>query len=148
MSKVVEINFKPDERTLRQFGFIALFGFGLFGLLAWKEWLIFAAGLGSLREPLAYGFFGLGVVSLLFSLVWPKANWPIFVGLSVIAFPIGFVLSYVIMGVLFFLIIAPIAILLRVLGKDPMNRKYDRAAPSYWQKLETQRDQESYFRQF
>jgi len=148
MSKVIEINFKPDERTLRQFGFIALFGFGLFGLLAWQEWLLFAGGLGSMREPIAYGFFGLGVLSMLLSLVAPKANWPIYVGLSILAFPIGFVLSYVIMGILFFLIIAPIALLLKALGKDPMHRKYDRAVTSYWQKLETQRDPESYFRQF
>lgn len=148
MSQVVQINFKPDERTLRQFGFIALFGFGLLGLLAYKEWLIFAVGLGALREPIAYALFGLGALSLVFSLVYPKANGPIYVGLSVIAFPIGFVLSYVLMGVLFFLIIAPIALLLRALGKDPMHRKYDRAAASYWQKVEDRRDQESYFRQF
>ena len=48
------------------------------------------------------------------------------------AFPIGFVLSYLIMGTLYFLIIGPIALLFRVLGRDSMRRAYDPKASTYW----------------
>ena len=41
MSKLVEINFNPDTKTLRQFGVIALVGFGILGALAYYEKLLF-----------------------------------------------------------------------------------------------------------
>src|SRR5258705_9346733 len=94
MAKMVEINFRPDERTLRQFGWIALGGFGLLALCAWNEWLVFPHGLGAAREPRGFALLGLGALSALFSLALPRANGPPFVGLSLIAFPIAFLLSY------------------------------------------------------
>ena len=84
MSQLVELNFRPDARTLRQFGFIATVGFGLLALAAWREWLIFSAGLGEWRTVVSGSLAALGAVSLCFSLVYPKANWPIFVGLSIV----------------------------------------------------------------
>jgi len=145
---MVEINLSPDEKTLRSFGFIALAGFGVLALLAYKEWAIFAVGLGELRVPVAIGLAALGVVSALVSLVYPRANRPLFVGLSILAFPIGFVLSYIIMGTLFFLVIAPIGLMMRLLGHDPMHRKTDDDADSYWSPARPARPAADYFKQF
>jgi hypothetical protein len=36
------------------------------------------------------------------------------------------------MGILFFLVITPAAILLRLFGKDPLRLHYDKSAASYW----------------
>ena len=148
MSKMVEINWQPDDRTLRQFGWIALVGFLLIALLAWNEWLVFSVGLGSARTTVAYAFAGLGMLSAVFSLVAPKANKPIFLGLTLLSYPIGFVLSYVIMGFLFFGLITPVGLLFRLIGKDPLNRRFDRSAPTYWSDPRPRRGKESYFRQF
>ena len=148
MSKMVEINWQPDERTLRQFGWIALVGFSLVALLAWNEWLVFSMGLGEARTKVALGFAGLGVLSALFSLVAPKANKPIFLGLTLLSYPIGFVLSYVIMGFLFFGLITPLGLVFRLAGKDPLNRRFDRAATTYWSDPRPRRGKDSYFRQF
>lgn len=148
MSKMVEINWQPDERTLRQFGWIALGGFSLVALLAWNEWLVFSMGLGSARATVAGAFVGLGVLSALFSLVAPKANKPIFLGLTLLSYPIGFVLSYVIMGFLFFGLITPVGLVFRLIGKDPLNRSFDRGASTYWSDPRPRRGKESYFRQF
>lgn len=38
----------------------------------------------------------------------------------------------IIMGLVFFLTVTPTAIIMRLLGKDPMRRKLDRDAKSYW----------------
>jgi len=38
----------------------------------------------------------------------------------------------VIMGIIFFLAVTPIGLILRVAGKDRLNRKIDRGAKSYW----------------
>lgn len=148
MSKMVEINWQPDEGTLRQFGWIALGGFLLVALLAWNEWLVFGFGLGEARTTVAGAFAGLGVLSALFSLIAPKANKPIFLGLTLLSYPIGFVLSYVIMGFLFFGLITPLGLLFRLIGKDPLNRRYDPAAKTYWTDPRPRRDKASYFRQF
>ena len=37
-----------------------------------------------------------------------------------------------VMGVLFFLTITPIALIMRCLGKDPLHRKFNSDAKSYW----------------
>lgn len=148
MSKLVEINFNPDKRTLRQFGVIAFVGFGVLAVLAYYEKLVFSFGLGNARMPLVLTFAAIGTIALLFSLLAPKANRFLYVGLSLLAFPIGFVLSYVVMGTLFFLIIGPIAVLFRLFGQDPMHRDYDRDAPTYWQAAKPPRDKDSYFHQY
>jgi hypothetical protein len=148
MRSLVALDWNPDDRTLRQFGFIALAGFGLLAALAWFERGVFGFGLGSAREPIAAFFGGLAGVCLLFSLAFPRGNRPIYLGLSAVALPIGFVLSYLILGTLFYLIIAPIGLVLRLLGKDPLNRGFLRDAPSYWTDARPPRPRESYFRQF
>lgn len=148
MSKLVEINFRPDERILRQFGWIALGGFGLLALCAWNEWLVFRHGLGAAREPVAFALLGLGALSALFSLVFPKANAPLFVGLSVLAFPIGFVFSYLIMATLFYVVIAPVGLVMRVFGVDPMDRRLLPKAATYWVDARAPRAKADYFKQF
>jgi hypothetical protein len=148
MSKLVELNLNPDRKTLRQFGVIAFVGFGVLALLAYYEKLIFAFGLGDARLTVVGVLVGIGTLALFFSLVFPKANHFLYVGLTLLAFPIGFVLSYVIMGTLYFLIIGPIALLFRLFGRDSMHRRYDPNAPSYWADAKPPRDKESYFHQY
>ena len=42
------------------------------------------------------------------------------------------VVSPVVMGVIFFGVFAPVAIVMRMFGRDAMNRAWDPAAKSYW----------------
>jgi hypothetical protein len=42
------------------------------------------------------------------------------------------VMSPVVMAVVFYLAVLPVALILRMLGKDPMRVRFDRAATSYW----------------
>ncbi len=42
------------------------------------------------------------------------------------------VMSPVMMALVFYLAVLPTAFILRMLGKDPMRKRFDRAAPSYW----------------
>ena len=64
MAKMIEIQLDPDEKTLRQFGFIALFGMGAIATLAWFEWLVFAGGwLGAARPTVAATIAGVGVLA-------------------------------------------------------------------------------------
>ena len=148
MAKLIELNLDPDERTLRQFGWIALVGFAFLAGIAWNDWLIFAFGLGAWKQPVVAGLLGFGLLSALLGLVFPRANKPLFVGLSLAAFPIGFVVSHVIMATLYFAIITPMGLLMRLLGKDPLERKLVPEADSYWVDARPQRPREAYFKQF
>lgn len=38
----------------------------------------------------------------------------------------------IILGMLFYLTVAPTGLLMRAFGKDPLRLKFDRGAPSYW----------------
>lgn len=148
MSKMIEIDWRPDARTLRQFGWIALVGFGFLAAIAWNEILIFGFGLGGARAWVAGGFAALALLSGLFSLVAPKANLPIYLGLTLLSYPIGFVLSYVIMGFLFYVLITPLGLFFKLTGRDPMHRRFDREAATYWSDPRPRRGKDSYFRQF
>ena len=148
MSKLIDLNLSPDERTLRQFGWIALGGFGFLAVLAWQEWLIFAFGLGAWRGTVAGVFAGLAVAAALTSLVYPKANWGLYVGMTLVAYPIGFVLSYVIMGVLFYGMLAPVGLFFRLTGRDLLKRHFEPDSDSYWTVSRPPRPKEGYFRQF
>lgn len=145
---LAELNLNPDRRLLRQFGFFALAGFGLLAAGAWFEVLLFASGLGAAREATALGLLAAGALSALFSLVYPPANRPAYVLLSLVAFPVGFVLSYLVMGLLFFLVITPVGLALRLFGEDPMHRRRRDASQSYYTPARAARDRTRYFRQF
>lgn len=148
MSKMIEIDWRPDERTLRQFGWIAFVGFSFLAALAYWERLAFAGGLGQARSFVVGGFAGLALASAVFSLVAPKANRPIFLGLALLTYPIGFVVSHVILGFLFFGLITPLGLFFRLIGRDPLDRRFEPDAPTYWADPRPRRGKESYFRQF
>jgi hypothetical protein len=145
---MIELNLRPDERTLRNFGFIALAGFGFLALIAFKEWLVFSFGLGEARLPLTWSFLGLAGYATIASLTYPKANWPLYAGLTCVSFPIGLVVSFVIMTTLFYAIVAPVGLLLRAVGRDPMDRRFLPRVPSYWAQARPSRAKQAYFRQF
>ena len=44
--------------------------------------------------------------------------------------------------------LAPIGLVLRIFGKDPMHRRFERDAATYWVDARPPRPRESYFRQF
>ena len=145
---VASINLRPKPRVLRQFGYAAVIGFGLVGAMAWFQFGLFGAGLGSWRVGVAATMATLGALSLVFSLVCPRANLPLFIVLSVVAFPIGFALSYVVLGLLYYGVLTPAGFVLRLLGKDPMARRFETASRTYWVDAQKPRPESSYFRQY
>ena len=149
MARMIDLQLDPDEKTLRHFGFIALVGLGVIAALAWFERLVFAGGwLGDARETVAFALLGVGALAALLSLIHPKANKGLFIALSGVAYPIGFVLSYVIMGTLFFAVITPTGLVMRALGKDPLEKRFTANAPTYWSQCRSKRPSASYFQQF
>ena len=146
--RMIEINLQPSRRELRQFGAIACGAFLLLGGLVWVRGGLLGLEFGALTRPIGVGLGALGLLSGLLGWVAPAANRPLYVGLLVVTYPIGFVLSYLILGILFYGVITPIGLLLRALGHDPMQRRFEPERSTYWSEVKRRRSQESYFRQF
>ncbi|HZZ18535.1 MAG TPA: SxtJ family membrane protein [Opitutaceae bacterium] len=70
-----------------------------------------------------------------------------FVGLSYITYPIGMVVSHIALAVVYFLVLMPIGLVMRILGRDPLTRRFDPDQKSYWLKRPASRPPESYFKQ-
>jgi hypothetical protein len=146
--KMIEIDFNPGARALRQFGLIALVAFPTLGLLCYRWGGLFGLDFGGAALSVSLVLVGLGVVSGVLSWLAPRAIRPLYVTLLVITVPIGFVLSYGILGVLFYGVITPMALLFRLVGFDPLHRSFERDVETYWVEVRPRASKESYFRQF
>lgn len=145
---LVRLDLRPERKQLRQFGFVALAAFGLLGgVILWRGGL-FGADFGARGPAVAYVLWGIGVLSAFFSTVAPEANRPLFVALQVVAFPIGWVLSHVVLAVVFFGILTPVGLVFRLIGRDPLAKRFDSNERSYWVDLPEVSDKKDYFRQF
>lgn len=146
---MIQLNTKPDRKTLAQFGLVALVAFGLIGgLIFWKKELFGLHLSDGAARTTAFVLWGLGALSALLGLVKPELNRFLFVGLILVTFPIGFVLSYVIMFVIFYLIITPVGLVFRLIGRDPLAKRFDPKAATYWVPHRKAESVERYFRQF
>jgi hypothetical protein len=135
---LIRINRHPSSRSLRVFA-AALSAF----CLAWA-WGFWRRG----WAPVSLSFLGIVVLALVFAVIRPGWLRGAYLGLSYLTFPIGWVVSHVILAVVYFAVFTPIGLLLRVCGHDSLARRFDRGAVSYWQpRAERAPDPESYFRQ-
>ena len=81
-------------------------------------------------------------------LVLPAAGKHVFVVWMLAAVPIGWTISHAVLGIAFYLVITPIGLIMRLFGYDPMKRRFDAAATSYWSPHEPEADRSRYLRQF
>lgn len=143
------IDWTPSAPHLRRFGAACVVAFGAFG--TWVFWRHSVAGLG--LEPEIARRIGVGLWSLAAGcgvLGWAAPGWlrPLYVGLMAVGLPVGFLLSYLVMGVVFFGVVTPIGLVFRAIGRDALARKLDRDAATYWTPRRPVTDFGRYYRQF
>src|SRR5262245_32339696 len=104
-----DIDLHPNANKLRQFAGLWLAFIG--SLAVWKGWWQghVAIGIGLATIALVVGIVGL---------LWPTRIRLIFVGAMIVAFPIGFVVSHVLLAVLFYGLLTPVALHFRVIDRD------------------------------
>jgi len=130
--------FNPTDRMLRQFA----------GL-----WIVFfammAARLAFRGDPKwAFAVAAMAVTVGPMGIVWPRAIRPIFIGWMAAAYPIGWVVSRLVLGVIFYGLFTPVAFVLRLTGRDALGLEAKRAEHSYWQTKPHAADQSQYLRQY
>jgi len=136
---MIPINWKPDLKTLGEFAEAGMFVLGMV-----------AAPLAYFKgQPgIAAAFWVLAVALRIVGLTRPAWLKPVFVGLTLATWPIGWVVSRVALGLLYFAVFAPIALVFRLMGRDALQRSFDRNATTYWEPYRPNRGLERYLRPF
>jgi len=146
---IIEVNWNPPAKQLRSFGWICLVAFGALG--AWLHYQRTLFGFEFQPETagmIARTLWGIAAASALLALVAPSALRPLHVLLSAISLPIGLVISHVLMGLLYYGLFTPVALIFRIMGRDALDRRFEPGASTYWSKREQVTDQKRYYRQF
>ena len=128
----------PPDRMLRQFAGLSLVIFG--GIAAWRAYSGTVDGwtIGWALAAVLIG--GVGLVA-------PRAVRPIYQGWMILAFPIGWTVSKVVLGATLYLLFTPVALFFRLIGRDALKLR-SRASASYWQSKPGAKSGEEYLRQF
>lgn len=114
-----------SRKALRSFG--VLVGAVLLGVAAYAAWRR-----GWTLSTLAAALGGIGAALVVLGLAAPAVLRPVQRAWMALAVVLGFVMTRVILTVVFFGVVTPIGLVMRALGRDPMVRRPDPAAPSYW----------------
>ena len=134
---LIRINHHPSRRQLRVFAVAWLLFFGSLALALWtKDRVHPAAWLG-----------GFSLCLFVVGLVLPQSLRWVYLGMTYATFPIGWVLSHVVLAVVYYFALTPIGWILRLFRYDPLTRRFDRAASSYWKTRAEPSTAERYFRQ-
>jgi len=137
---LIEINWHPKNKELRNFAIIALIASLVIACLLYTlkgipiQWagIIVTAG---------FGIFLSSFISL-------KLTRIIYLGLFLVTFPIGWAISMILLTAFYFLLLTPLGLLFRLLGRDPLGRKFDPDAKSYWLDRRQTDSLDRYFHQY
>ncbi len=125
-------------KKLREFGFVVGGVFALLGVIIWLR--------GKAHFPY---FLYPGIALVLLGAVIPKVLKPLQKVWMSLAVLMGWVMTRVLLTVLFFITFTPISLYLRITGKDLLNLRFPSREPSYWKlcqkKLHSPADYEKQF---
>ena len=125
-------NIKPDIKEQKKAGYAV-------GIV-----LLAIGALLMYRNKPAYPYFiGVSALLLLLAFAAPKALKHFYIAWMSLAAVLGFIMTRLILSILFYIIITPIGLILRLTGKDLLDMKWDKKKNSYWIK----REKTEYFRE-
>ena len=135
---ILDINWNPDRRQIRQFAAIWIVFFAALGGLAWiRGQSVFWSAL-----------FGCVAAIGLVEYFRPGFMRPIYLAWMYVAFPIGWIISHLLLLAVYYLILTPTGLVMRLFGYDPMRKHFDATAKTYWTACEASSDSANYFKQY
>lgn len=132
-----DLPLNPTPRVLRQFS------------AAWFVVLLALATRALVRKhPLAAEILGavslIGIVGL-FRPTWVR--W-LFVGSSVIAFPIGWVVTQCVLAIMFYVVLTPLALIFRWRGRDELRLRPKSSETTFWVARDAPPEAKRYLKQY
>jgi hypothetical protein len=130
---------KPSLREQRLFGLIVAASLGVLGLLARRG--LDAGFLASTLWVLG-GFFALAYYAL------PPLRGPMFRAWMTLTFPLAWLVSHLVLGACYYLVLTPIGVILRLCRYDPLQRRFEPSASTYWLRRSERGEPLRYLKQF
>ncbi|MBN2120403.1 MAG: hypothetical protein JW734_05055 [Candidatus Omnitrophica bacterium] len=115
------MSIKSTKKDLRKFGVISAVI-----LLIWAG-IFFRQNKG-----FYFWFFIASFLALLLAIIVPAVFKPVFLVLNFLVKAISALVAYFILGIIFYLVITPIGLIVRLFGRDFLDRKFSRKASTYW----------------
>ncbi|HEV8058986.1 MAG TPA: SxtJ family membrane protein [Gemmataceae bacterium] len=134
-----DIDFHPPERKLRTFAglfFTAVTVLAGWQVLSHERWLI------------ASLLFVIGGIVATAGLVKPSAIRPVYAASMAASFPMGWVMSHLLLAIVYFGLFTPLAIFFRLIGRDALRLSSEPKAGSYLKPKSPPSNSRSYFRPF
>jgi hypothetical protein len=137
MTSITELP-EGNPKELRKFAMIMFIGFGVLGaLVLWR------------RGETGFALWGIGVLILAMGFIRPAILGPIYRGWMVLAMTLGLVMTHLILAVIYYVVFTPTGMVMRMVGRDPLQLKFDRNSGSYWiKKQSVEFTREQYERMF
>ena len=116
---------KKTDKELRRFGLVMTIPLALLGaLFLWKG------------KPAAPWLFGAAGFFLLTGLIAPRILAPIEIVWMAFARVLNVVVTFIILTILFYLVITPFGLIMRLFGKELIPKRFDTTQSSYWIKVD------------
>jgi hypothetical protein len=137
---MLEVNWNPSRKELKQFAGIwfPLACAVLCGVL--YRW--------NVRVGVISAFASIAAVVAVVGYFIPAVSRAVYVGWMVAAFPLGWTISHLVMGLVYYVLITPMGLIMRWCGRDSMGRTFDPGRDSYWVPRTPPKDKQQYFRQY
>lgn len=135
-----------DPREQRNFGLVMAGAIAILGLI---RYAIHWYREGHQPESLPYAFFAVGAVFLVLGLIAPGVLRPIFIVWMKFAMVMNWIITHLLLSIVWFTMIIPGHVMMSLTGKDPLKRKLLPEAATYWEEPEEQpEDPERYLNQY
>ena len=104
-----------------------------FGLYTGGVLLVLTLVVSFLQHSLRWNLLSAGLALVALGVLAPSTLKCVYLPWMAIGAVLGAIVSTIVLTVLFYAIVTPIGLLARIVGKDFLGRKPDRAAPGHWQ---------------
>jgi len=121
---LIDFDFSKEIKDIRLFSRTVPAALVLLGTLLWIFKLDF--------WPTVFWIYLAAVAVFLWGLIHPESLKPVYCAWSYFTRCIAFIITSLILAVVFYIGFTGVGLLRKAFGKDPMHRKYDPAASSYW----------------
>ena len=116
---------KKKKNTNRSFGIVCFIVFSIISI-----WPVLSGG------ELRLWSFIVAIIFLIMGITKSRFLTPLNIAWIKFGELLGVIISPLIMGLVYFLVLLPIGILMRVLGKDLLSLKFNKNIETYWNKKE------------
>ncbi len=132
----------PTRAQLRVFVIAIVAAFSVIAISVLQRWMAFGTALAVVLVP------GLLVVAV--ACLRPDWFETSYQRWRIVTYPIQWLLTIVVLAIVFVFLLVPIGCIRRILGGDVLSRKIDRSnkTKSYWNSCETIVDNQRFFRQY